>query len=38
MPPIVNVGDFIKIGLIAFVFIFAANYALDKVGFPQFKA
>lgn len=38
MPAIVNVGDFIKIGLIAFVFIFMANYALDKAGLTNFKA
>jgi hypothetical protein len=38
MPPIVNVGDFIKIGLIAYAFIFAANYALTKAGLDQFKA
>ena len=38
MPAIVNLGDFIKVGVIAFVFIFAVNYALDKVGIPQFKA
>jgi len=38
MPAIVNLGDFIKVGVIAFVFIFAVNYALDKAGIPQFKA
>lgn len=38
MPAIVNVGDFIKIGVIAFLFIFAANYALTKAGLDQFKA
>lgn len=38
MPKIVNVADFIKIGVIAFVFIFAANYILTKAGLEQFKA
>lgn len=37
LPPIVNVGDFIKVGLIAFLFIWAANYALGKAGLDQFK-
>ena len=37
MPPIVNLGDFIKIGLIAFIFILGANTVLDKAGFSQFK-
>lgn len=38
MPALVNVADFVKIGIIAFVFIFAANYALRKTGFEQFTA
>lgn len=37
MPAIVNPIDFLKIGIMAFVFIFAMNYALDKAGFSQFK-
>lgn len=32
MPAFVNVGDFIKIGLIAFVFIWAANKGLKAAG------
>lgn len=38
MPAIFNVADFIKIGVIAFVFIFAANHILAKAGLEQFKA
>jgi hypothetical protein len=38
MPAIVNVTDFIKIALISYAFIFAANKALEKVGMSQYKA
>jgi len=38
MPEYVNIKDFIKVGLIAFAFIFAVNYALTKAGLEQFKA
>lgn len=38
MPAVVNVADFIKIGLIAFVFVFAVNYGLTRLGLDQFKA
>lgn len=31
-----NVADFIKIGLIAFVFLFIANKALTKFGLGQY--
>jgi len=37
LPAVVNVSDFIKVGLIAFLFIWAANYALTKAGLDQFK-
>ena len=33
-----NVADFVKIGVIAFAFIWLANKALDKAGMSQFKA
>jgi hypothetical protein len=36
MPKIFNVADFIKIGVIAFAFIFIANYALKRAGLSQF--
>jgi hypothetical protein len=38
MPAYVNIKDFIKVGIIAFVFIFGMNYALTKAGLEQFKA
>lgn len=38
MPSLFNPADFVKIGIMAFVFIWAANKALDKVGLSQFKA
>ena len=38
MPAIVNISDFIKIGIIAFVFIFAANYVLKKAGLEAYTA
>jgi hypothetical protein len=38
MPAFVNPADFIKIGVIAFVFILGANYALRKAGLEQFTA
>lgn len=38
MPPIFNVADFLKIGVLAFIFVFAANRVLTKAGLEQFKA
>lgn len=38
MPAIFNVADFIKIGVIAFLFVFIANRVLEKSGLGQFKA
>lgn len=38
MPKIVNVADFIKVGLMAYAFIWIANRGLDKVGLGQFKS
>lgn len=38
MPAIVNVSDFIKVGVMAFVFIYAANRLLEKAGLSQYKA
>jgi len=38
MPAIVNISDFIKVGVMAFVFIFAANRLLEKAGLSQYKA
>jgi len=38
MPAIVNISDFIKVGVMAFVFIFAANRLLEKAGLAQYKA
>jgi len=38
MPAIFNVSDFLKIGIMAFLFIFAANWLLSKAGLEQFKA
>lgn len=37
MPAIFNVADFLKIGVLAFVFIFIANRVLDKTGLGQFR-
>ena len=36
MPPIVNVADFVKIGVIAFVFIWLVNKGLAKIGAQQY--
>lgn len=36
MPPIVNLVDFVKIGVIAFVFIKLVNVGLAKAGAPQY--
>lgn len=38
MPPIFNVADFLKIGVLAFIFVFAANRILAKAGLSDFKA
>lgn len=34
----VNVIDFVKIGVMAYAFIWVANRTLDKVGLSQFRA
>ena len=31
-----NVGDFVAIGLLAFIFIWAANWGLKKAGMGQY--
>jgi hypothetical protein len=36
MPPIVNVADFLKIAVIAYVFIFIVNKGLAKIGASQY--
>lgn len=36
MPPIVNIADFVKIGVIAFVFIWLVNKSLAKIGAEQY--
>jgi hypothetical protein len=38
MPTFINVADFLKIGILAFVFVFVANRILEKTGLGQFKA
>lgn len=38
MPAIVNVPDFLKIGLMAVLFIWLFNKAMGKLDLPQFKA
>ena len=38
MPKIFNVADFVKIGVLAFVFIWLVNRGLTKAGLSQFKA
>lgn len=38
MPAIFNVADFLKIGVLAFIFVFAANRILAKAGLSEFKA
>lgn len=35
MPPIVNVADFFKIGVLAFLFIYFANSVLRSIGRPN---
>lgn len=37
MPGFVNIPDFIKIGLMAYAFIWLANRALSKVGMDQYR-
>lgn len=36
MPAIVNVGDFVKIAIIGFVFIKLVNVGLSKIGADQY--
>lgn len=36
MPKIVNLPDFIKVGLMAYLFVFLANRGLDKIGLSEF--
>lgn len=36
MPAIVNVADFVKIGVIAFVFIWLVNKGLAQIGADQY--
>ena len=36
MPAIVNVGDFVKVAVIAFVFIKVVNLALARMGADQY--
>jgi len=38
MPSFFNVADFLKIGIMAFVFVFVANRILAASGLEQFKA
>jgi hypothetical protein len=38
MPAIVNVPDFIKIGIMAFVAVWGINKALDAFGLSSLKA
>lgn len=38
MPAYVNVADIVKIGVLAFVFIKLANFALGKAGLDRFQA
>lgn len=38
MPEIFNVADFLKIGIMAFVFIFIANRILARTGLEAYKA
>lgn len=33
-----NVADFVKIGVLAFIFIFIVNRGLDKMGLGAFQA
>ena len=36
MPPIVNLPDFVKVAVIAFVFIWLVNQGLSRVGAAQY--
>jgi hypothetical protein len=36
MPKLVNLPDFIKVGLMAYAFIWIANRGLDRVGLSEF--
>lgn len=38
MPEIFNLADFLKIGVMAFVFIFIANRVLARTGLDAYKA
>lgn len=38
MPAILNVGDFVKTAIIAFIFIWIANRVLKKIGMENFRA
>lgn len=38
MPSFLNVADFVKVGILAFIFIFFANKILDKFNLSEFKA
>lgn len=37
MPAIVNLADFVKVGILAFLFIWGANKALDTLNKPEYK-
>lgn len=36
MPKIVNLADFLKVGLMAYAFIWIANRGLDRVGLSEY--
>lgn len=36
MPAIVNVGDFVKVGIMAFIAVWAINKALKTAGLNQY--
>lgn len=38
MPAFLNIPDLIKVGVLAFIFVFVVNRVLDKTGLGQFKA
>lgn len=38
MPKILNIPDFLKVGVMAFIFITLANKALTKAGLERYKA
>lgn len=38
MPAFLNVADFLKIGILAFLFVWLANRALTAAGLAQYKA